>query len=1113
TSEPSHDSSIVQAVDINTKPTSYAGAAGASSKGQLKFNSNFHPLVADPIYDDVNIYIPRKVVEQPTSYAGAAGASSKGQLKFNSNFHPLVADPIYDDVNIYIPRKVVEQMICKSPIIIKKWSMDTRLLKEELTYILIWVKLHEVPLQVFEEDGISLIATFIGKPVILDSYTSSMCNDSLGRSSFARCLIKAGKMVSVPSRIVIPSVVTHNTEKTNDGFQIVDKKKKKGKSKSTNSETFTSTVFGLTSQVAELKTLQWELLAEFIGLPSQISSVQKKIKTLDALPSLLNKVTYALNKFATSVENASSKAIDNSVPSADQAGASPAEGENNTKDTDSANLKQQPTTITLPTTSSFQSPLFPKSKGKEVMSSKDAKEEETKSDSKDDHANPANFMVESSMQKKLKKFSFVTKGGKQIHFNTEKTEEQKRIEETLKAELAKQEVENVKNELVNLIGIHAKLNKRSKDAGLSKDKSGLESPSEFQRSCPCEDHSPWSKSKRKRSEYQETCSDSEYEEGSEDAYEDLNSPYKKPKPNSFTERITRFKYHRRVKLPRNIRIHEGNKDLEDHLGIFSAATEQEEWPMPIWWKMFRQTLGGAARNWFKDLDPKCVDNFEELSQKFLEEFWQQKSYAKIPTEIHGIKRRQNEGLQAFMDRFKSKSSRIKGVPLVLCNLAFMHGHGHPELAKKLNIKIPKMVDKMFERVRAFIRGEVAARSAEMVRPSQEDKGYVRLAWTGGLEKYRNKGGLTESQRNMVVYAPYPRRDTFTPLTKTSKEILAMEIKKANKGAVALGKLAHPVKDICRTNQRNGSQGRKNVKIINMIREERSRKRPFEEGRSSLMNEITFSAIPWSQLTDKPIILEGIIEGDQVQRILVDGGSSLEIIYEHYFRNLNSGYTRMQAPGKGTRFMEGDTMASIEDAEEVFTIDHEHPDQYVMMGAMLTTNCKQLSANVLQENKEVFAWAGLEKIAVPRFVMEHQLKIYPFAEPMAHKRWPMASEGRLALKEKEYNQIRMAEDEEEKNGFHTEEGVYYFTHMLKELKNLAATLQRMMEKTNEAEEALQRIKRKLNKSQTLAVLKEGLAVSISKGMKDLHVSIDSPRLVAQTEGNYMPSMKQKKKYKK
>ncbi|GJU89769.1 hypothetical protein Tco_1302192 [Tanacetum coccineum] len=75
-----------------------------------------------------------------------------------------------------------------------------------------------------------------------------------------------------------------------------------------------------------------------------------------------------------------------------------------------------------------------------------------------------------------------------------------------------------------------------------------------------------SKSRRKRSGHQETSSDSEYEEGPDDAFEDLNSTYKRPKTTPFTQRITHFKYHKRAKLPRNIRVYEGNKYPDDHLG-------------------------------------------------------------------------------------------------------------------------------------------------------------------------------------------------------------------------------------------------------------------------------------------------------------------------------------------------------------------------------------------------------------------------------------------------------------------------------------------------------------------------------------------------------------------
>ncbi|GKE51772.1 hypothetical protein Tco_1486928 [Tanacetum coccineum] len=87
------------------------------------------------------------------------------------------------------------------------------------------------------------------------------------------------------------------------------------------------------------------------------------------------------------------------------------------------------------------------------MSSKDVEKEETESDSEEDHSNPAKTMTESSKQKKWKNFSFVTEGGEQIHLIVEKTGEQNKIEESLKDEVAKQEVEKEKSELVDLMGI------------------------------------------------------------------------------------------------------------------------------------------------------------------------------------------------------------------------------------------------------------------------------------------------------------------------------------------------------------------------------------------------------------------------------------------------------------------------------------------------------------------------------------------------------------------------------------------------------------------------------------------------------------------------------------
>nr|GEU63706.1 hypothetical protein [Tanacetum cinerariifolium] len=98
------------------------------------------------------------------------------------------------------------------------------------------------------QDGISLLTTFISKPILLNSYTSAMCNDLWGRSSFARCLIEVNSeadLVDVVTIVVSPpivttsNVVTPTVEKTNDGFQMVGKKNKRnGTSKSNNGGQF-----------------------------------------------------------------------------------------------------------------------------------------------------------------------------------------------------------------------------------------------------------------------------------------------------------------------------------------------------------------------------------------------------------------------------------------------------------------------------------------------------------------------------------------------------------------------------------------------------------------------------------------------------------------------------------------------------------------------------------------------------------------------------------------------------------------------------------------------------------------------------------------------------------
>nr|GEW29731.1 hypothetical protein [Tanacetum cinerariifolium] len=102
-------------------------------------------------------------------------------------------------------------MIRRIPIFLNKWSPSLSLLKEELSHILVWVKFHDVPLDSYTSNGLSLTAKKFDTPMMLDSCTNFMFLESWGRSSYARVLIGINACNDFIDILVI---VVHNLENT-----------------------------------------------------------------------------------------------------------------------------------------------------------------------------------------------------------------------------------------------------------------------------------------------------------------------------------------------------------------------------------------------------------------------------------------------------------------------------------------------------------------------------------------------------------------------------------------------------------------------------------------------------------------------------------------------------------------------------------------------------------------------------------------------------------------------------------------------------------------------------------------------------------------------------------
>ncbi|GJU27456.1 reverse transcriptase domain-containing protein [Tanacetum coccineum] len=180
------------------------------------------------------------------------------------------------------------------------------------------------------------------------------------------------------------------------------------------------------------------------------------------------------------------------------------------------------------------------------------------------------------------------------------------------------------------------------------------------------------------------------------------------------------------------------------------------------------------------------------------------------------------------------------------------------------------------------------------------------------------------------------------------------------------------------------------------------------------------------------------------------------------------------------------------------INPEHPEHTVMIGSDLTEKTRSKLCNLLQRSLDIFAWTPTDMTGVPRQIAEHKLNVRKGCQPVRQKKRGQAAERNVAINDevsklvtagimrevhyhdwlnqtlmdgyplpeidwkveslcgfpfkcfldayKGYHQIQMAEEDEEKTAFITNQGIFCYTKMPFGLRNAGATYQRLVDKT-------------------------------------------------------------------
>ncbi|GKA24570.1 zinc knuckle CX2CX4HX4C containing protein [Tanacetum coccineum] len=95
------------------------------------------------------------------------------------------------------------------PIILKVWTSNMLLQKEYVSCVPLWVKMHNVPIVAYSKVGLDLISAKVGKLMRLDAHTNFICNNSWGRSDYARALVEVSADKPLPPRCDTCKIFDH----------------------------------------------------------------------------------------------------------------------------------------------------------------------------------------------------------------------------------------------------------------------------------------------------------------------------------------------------------------------------------------------------------------------------------------------------------------------------------------------------------------------------------------------------------------------------------------------------------------------------------------------------------------------------------------------------------------------------------------------------------------------------------------------------------------------------------------------------------------------------------------------------------------------------------------
>ncbi|GJX49749.1 reverse transcriptase domain-containing protein [Tanacetum coccineum] len=359
----------------------------------------------------------------------------------------------------------------------------------------------------------------------------------------------------------------------------------------------------------------------------------------------------------------------------------------------------------------------------------------------------------------------------------------------------------------------------------------------------------------------------------------------------------------------------------------------------------------------------------------------------------------------------------------------------------------------------------------------------------GQKQNFKKGGFQNKQRSKR------KQDRFTLLTKTPKEILALD----------KGKFKIPLPMTTPVEKRNASKFCEFHGEVGHTTDQQKRQKggSLRKGQTTGNPDGAAMAEGEEDGTEDPMIIEAEMRGHFIHCMYADRGSSSEILSPSLYNKIigrpevrriqvvpSTAHGMLKFPMTGGTV----TLRSSRIIPLECTMVSGLGTQQPVINQVTEEKIKvEIHPDLLRRNLDVFAWKPTDITGVPCHIAEHRLNIHEGCLPVRQKKRGQAPERNKAIHEeveklvnagimkedlnkacpkdgyplpeidwkvesfcgypfkcfldayKGYHQIKMEKDDEEKTAFITSQGIFCYSKMPFGLKNAGATYQRLVDK--------------------------------------------------------------------